>query len=39
MPEKFNNKEKLKRIELKIIEPRGDKKFMIGLNCITKKEC
>jgi hypothetical protein len=39
MPEKFNNKEKLKRIELKIIEPRGDKKFMIGFNCGTKKEC
>ncbi|MFZ8847681.1 MAG: hypothetical protein ACO2O4_00340 [Minisyncoccia bacterium] len=45
MPEKFNNKEKPKKeekpkkVELKIIEPRGDKKFIIGINCITKKEC
>lgn len=45
MPEKFNNKEKprkeekSKKVELKIIEPRGDKKFMIGFNCRTKKEC
>ena len=39
MPEKFNNKENLKRIELKIIEPHGDKNFMIGFNCRTKKEC
>jgi hypothetical protein len=39
MAEKFNNKEKPKRVELKIIEPRGDKNFMIGFNCRTKKEC
>jgi hypothetical protein len=38
MPEKFNNKEKPK-VELKIIEPHGDKNFMIGFNRRTKKEC
>jgi hypothetical protein len=39
MLEKFNNKEKPKKVELKIIEPRGDKNFMIGFTCRTEKEC
>jgi hypothetical protein len=39
MPEKFNNKEKQRKVELKIIEPRGDKNFMIGFTCRTEKEC
>ncbi len=39
MPEKFDNRKKPKKVELKIIEPRGDKNFMIGFNCGTKKEC
>lgn len=39
MPEKFNNKEKQKKVELKIIEPHGDKNFMIGFTCRTEKEC
>jgi hypothetical protein len=39
MPEKFNNKEKPKKVKLKIIEPCGDKNFKIEFNCRTKKEC
>jgi hypothetical protein len=39
MLEKFNNKEKPKKVELKIIEPRSDKNFMIGFTYKTEKEC
>jgi len=38
MPEKFD-KEKPRKVELKIIEPHVNKNFMIGFNCRTKKEC
>jgi len=37
MPEKFNNREKITKVELKIIKPHGDKNFMRGFNCRTKK--
>lgn len=39
MLEKFNNKERPKKVKLKIIEPHGDKNFMIGFTCRTEKEC
>lgn len=41
MSEKFNpeNKDVLRKVELRIVEPRGDKNFMIGFECKTEEEC
>lgn len=40
MSEKIKNeKEGIKRVELKIVEPRGDKNFMIGFDGKTVDEC
>ncbi|MBI2552819.1 hypothetical protein HYW17_06000 [Candidatus Uhrbacteria bacterium] len=36
---KPENKDVARKIELRIVEPRGDKNFMIGFEGKTKKEC
>ncbi len=41
MPEEFQpeRKEAAKKVELKVVEPRGDKNFMIGFEGKTEEEC